>query len=200
MAASSNYQTLQELVIEYQSTPIRFWLPKDRPLSQIVEAIIHATPSPFPNAPNPAMKYDLKTEDGHTPLDLTETISRLKLMPNKRLVLETKATRQLRLKFQRGGYEITRIAKSGDIIGVKKDDSGIPTIDLSEFANTEGRERISRRHAEIRLDQNGDFLCKVLHPNGIFVPEDGHYEEGSIMLTDKMRLLVVDVWIGIDIE
>lgn len=192
-------KVMLQVVVVFQDQEMRFWLPRDRPLSQILEAIINATPSPFTRQPDLTIQYDLWRKGDNSPLDLTKMPASEELRLNQVLQLKPKAS-QLRLIFKRGlNNEITKIAKPGYVIGIKKGED-TPDIDLTDFASKEGQERISRRHAEILLDQKGNYLLKVLNPNGVFVYNDRHYEEGTIVLQHNMRLLIVDVSIGIDLR
>jgi len=192
-------KVMLQVVVVFQDQEMRFWLPRDRPLSQILEAIINATPSPFTCQPDLTIQYDLWRKGDNSPLDLTKMPASEELRLNQVLQLKPKAS-QLRLIFKRGlNNEITKIAKPGYVIGIKKGED-TPDIDLTDFASKEGQERISRRHAEILLDQKGNYLLKVLNPNGVFVYNDRHYEEGTIVLQHNMRLLIVDVSIGIDLR
>jgi len=189
----SQYSDHQEIVVVFEDEALRFWLPKDRPLSHIVDAIADA--SPFKSATQ-GQSFDLQIEDTPEALDLTLDLRRYAWIGQQRLRLVRRDLPEVYLEFNDlGGNLASKAIADNMYIGYSRDENK-PDLDLRDIAQGEWVDSISRKHARI-VDVYGQYRLQVLHENG--VDADGtHYEKGeTIRLQDGMELMFVKVMLRV---
>lgn len=186
---TSKFTDHQELVIVFDDEPLRFWLPKDRPLSHLLDAVVNA--SPFKQSTG-GQTFDLQIEGVNEALDLTLDLRRYAWIGQQRLRLVRRNLPDVYLQFRdMKGNERSKSIFGNMIVGCSRDEY-TPDLDLREIAQGDWMDGISRKHARV-IDVYGQYRLQVLHDNG--VDADGtHYEQGEIIsLRNGMELVFVKV-------
>ncbi|MEQ8672798.1 MAG: hypothetical protein RLP44_10290 [Aggregatilineales bacterium] len=186
---ASKFTDHQEIVIVFDDEPLRFWLPKDRPLSHLLDAIVEA--SPFKQSTG-GQTFDLQIEGVNEVLDLTLDLRRYAWIGQQRLRLVRRNLPDVYLQFRdMKGNERSKSIFGNMVIGYSRDEY-IPDLDIREIAQGDWVDGISRKHARI-LDVYGQYRLQVLHENGVDAGGT-HYEQGEVIsLRNGMELVFVKV-------
>lgn len=198
---TGDYASHQEVLIYAGDEKVRFWLPKDRPLKHIIEAILSADPNPFRSGVGSNIAYDLRRENpdhaGDTSgeaalIDQTLDLLRLQLGAGEGLRLVRRSLPEAFIGFPHGGGYAEWSLAPGLVIGNSKGQK-VETanmLDLYEYVRGEWTINISRRHARI-IDHDGQYYLEVLHPHGVWA-NDRFYENGDrFKLIDGLKITII---------
>ena len=158
--------------IVFEGETCQFWLPGDRPIYQVIDAIVNAArqgeDSPFSTLPRPDAEYVLSYPDPSTgrefPLPKDDTLILHRLPYGTPLHLQSIPTPQsLAIEFDRQTRYV--LFHQDAVIGVSQAGEAKPDIDLREFVNiSEVRlAMVAPHHARIEFDRvSGSFFIVAL--------------------------------------
>lgn len=174
-----------EVAVTYQGETLRFWLPGNRPVRQLIEAIVRAgnvenAQAPYFSAPLPlSSRYALLSADGsRAELDSDQTLRLLNIQgtgEHFELVLlpgyDTQEIPQAYLLF--ADHYLQPLHGHTVVIGYSREGYR-PDVDVRPIMQNLGNDekagsKIARRHAEITITSSGLFFLRLLSPNGLAV-------------------------------
>lgn len=197
MTDKADFSKLLQVIISiqddrtFQDVQMRFWLPPDRPVEDVIRAIVSASEqaesSPFRVALSPSVTFSLwRGESGLNPAQnlreqRVDSGSALRLLPARGTVKS--------FMFNFNNREAL-IIQQGMVIGVA--DAGYkPDIDLTPYISAELVGKVARRHAQVRLLNNGELALQILGETGITVLGDKPYLPGSAIVLKHGAMLAV---------
>lgn len=158
--------------VVFEGQMCQFWLPGDRPIYQVIDAIVGAASqvedSPFLSLPRPDEEYVLSYPDPSTgrdfPLPKDDTLILHRLPYGTPLHLQPISTPQsLAIEFDRQTRYV--LFHQDAVIGVSQAGEARPDIDLRQFVNvSEVRlATVAPHHARIEFDRiSGGFFIVAL--------------------------------------
>lgn len=190
--------------------PVRFWLPKDRPLKYIIEAILSAEPAPFRDL-DVSIAYDLFREQQHQAedalgeeavIDQSLDLLRLQLGAAEVLRLVRRSLPKASITFQDHDQNNWEWPLSpGLVIGNSKNEhlETARMLDLYPYVQGDWTNNISRRHAQV-IDHNRHYYLEVLHSHGVWA-DNTRYDKGKrIRLVNGMKITIVQLEMFIRFE
>ncbi|GEM_PF-1409051 len=197
MADKKDFSKLLQIIVHlqddntFQDHEVRFWLPQDRPVAEVLRAMVDAAAradtSPFRVALRPDVAYSLCRGTHALDPDMNLREQRVDASATLRLKPAPSSVKAYLFTLnRRDGI----IAQPDSYLGVAAPDF-TPEIELTPYIESHLRVNVAARHAQVRVLQSGDLALQVLGASGITVIGDKPYAPGSVIILAHGMLLGV---------